>query len=531
MSLLDGDTLEGSRLRADFCVIGGGPAGIVVASELANAGYEVVVVEAGTRFYDRHRIQNLFRSVAGHARGAQADTRGSNRGLPYFPLRMSRVRGVGGSTQALKTHGLRSRPLDAIDFEPRLNAGWPLPYDEFTSFLDEAATYCGIPEATILWNASSMPIVPGCASELTVVGFRHGSRDAFGRQGAEAANSIRQRWIISAAATDFFVDTTGHITHVQVNTRSGASFTVEARHVVLAAGGIDNARLLLANQSLLEPMGPAADHTGRYFMEHLHYVAGHLMPDGPDARWEIYRLFNDHGTDELETWLTVGDSTVRAKSLARSVFAAVPAYAGSLDAGVNALGRVLRAVPYGPFDRSLWRHEVGEIFRGATKIPGAIVEQLNPSAARECFAVAAMSEQTPNRSSRITLSDRRDRTGLRLPVLEWRLNEIDIESARHSAEVLGHYFAAAGLGEFVPTWAEADRRPPVFTGGWHHMGTTRMSTHPTDGVVDPDGRVHGVPNLYIAGSSVFPTGGFANPTLSLVALSIRLARHLVGQAH
>lgn len=527
--LLDARALDGSRLRADFCVVGGGPAGMVVASELASAGYEVVVVEAGARFYDQHQIRNLPRSVAGHARGAQADARGHNRGIPYYPLRMSRVRGLGGSTRALKAHGLRSRPLDTIDFEPRVGSGWPIPYEEFAPFLDDAAQYCGIPGANVSWSAWRAPFVHDSLSRLAVVGFRHGPRGVFQKQGAEGGSSGRQRWVTSATATGFEVDAGGRITAVHVNARSGASFIVEAQDVVLAAGGIDNARLLLANESLLEPMGPAEDHVGRYFMEHLHYVAGHLIPGGPDAKREIARCFDVR--DGQEPWLTVGDSTVRDERLARTAFAAVPAYARSLDPGVNALGRIVRALPYGPFDRSLWTEEVRAVFRGATKIPGAIVEQLNPSSPRDCFAVTAMSEQTPNRESRITLADGRDRTGLRLPVLEWRLNESDIESARRSAEVLGREIAAAGLGEFVPTWAEPGGRLPVFTGGWHHMGTTRMSAHASDGVVDADARVHGVPNLYIAGSSVFPTGGFANPTMSLVALSIRLARHLAGRVH
>lgn len=527
MALLDGETLDGRRLRTDFCVIGGGPAGIVVASELASAGHHVVVIEAGTHPYDRHQIRSLPRLIAGHVWGAQAGARGRNRGLPYFSLRMSRVRGIGGSTQALKKHGLRSRPLDAIDFEPRLGAGWPLPYDEFASFLDDAARYCGIPGTNISWDARNPPFASDRASDLAMVGFRHGPRDAFRRQGAEAGTDIRQRWVLAATATGFRVDATGHVTEVQVNTRSRASFTVEARNVVLAAGGIDNARLLLANQSLLEPMGRAADHVGRHFMEHLHYVAGYLIPKGPDARREVAHYFETR--DGQDPWLTVGDSTVRAEGLARTAFAALPAYAGSLSPGVNALGRLLRLVPYGPFDRSLWAREIRATFRGATKVSGAIADHLNPSVARNCFAVAAMSEQTPNRASRITLSDRRDRYGLRLPVLEWQLNQCDIESAQRSADVLGHDFAAVGLGEFVPTWANSDGRSPVFSGGWHHMGTTRMSTHATDGVVDPDGRVHGVPNLFVAGSSVFPTGGFANPTLSLVALSIRLARHLASR--
>jgi hypothetical protein len=259
-------------------------------------------------------------------------------------------------------------------------------------------------------------------------------------------------------------------------------------------------------------------------MEHLHYVAGHLIPSGPEARAEIARCFETR--DDQDPWLIAGDSVVRDEGLARTAFSAVPAYASSLNPGVAALGRISRYLPYGPFNRSLWSDELQTAIRGTAKISEGIAGHLNPAVARDVFAVTAMSEQTPNPDSRVTLSNRVDRTGLRLPVLDWRLNGRDIGSARRSAELLGDELAAAGLGEFVPARNQRDGRLPVITGGWHHMGTTRMSVLASEGVVDSNCGVHGVKNLFIAGSSVFPTGGFANPTLSLVALAIRLAHHL-----
>jgi choline dehydrogenase-like flavoprotein len=524
MSQMDGALLDGVRLDADVCVIGGGPAGIVVASELAELGHFVVVLEAGSQGSDIHRLRNLPRTVVGHAVGSQADTRGKNRGIPYYPLRMSRVRGIGGSTRALKSHGLRSRPLDGVDFEPIHGDGWPMPYEEFASFLSEAARYCGIPGADPSWDSWSPSVRGDQLAGFAAVGFRHGSRDTFRSHGLHAIESDRQQWILSAAATGFEVDTAGHVTGVRVVSRAGGSFTVEAQSIVLAAGGIDNARILLANEALLENMGPAADQVGRNFMEHLHYVAGHLVPNGSEARQEINNCFRIQ--DGQDPWLTASDSVVRSERVARTAFAAVPAYASSLDSGVSALGRVIRSAPFGPFDRSLWSGELQTVMRGAAKIPRGIGERISPPVGRDVFAVTAMSEQTPNLNSRITLSDRKDRAGLRLPILDWRMNEIDLDSARRTAELLGSYIAAADLGEFVPTWDANIGHVPAITGGWHHMGTTMMSLQASDGVVDPNCKLHGVPNVFVAGSSVFPTGGFANPTLSLVALSIRLARHL-----
>jgi choline dehydrogenase-like flavoprotein len=106
------------------------------------------------------------------------------------------------------------------------------------------------------------------------------------------------------------------------------------------------------------------------------------------------------------------------------------------------------------------------------------------------------------------------------------VGERDFEDARRSTELLAAEMSRLGVGEVVSLWDRGERRPPVVTGGWHHMGTTRMSADPGSGVVDADCRVHGVDNLYVAGSSVFPTSGYANPTLTLVALAVRLGRHL-----
>jgi choline dehydrogenase-like flavoprotein len=139
-------------------------------------------------------------------------------------------------------------------------------------------------------------------------------------------------------------------------------------------------------------------------------------------------------------------------------------------------------------------------------------------------------EQAPNPASRVRLSENKDALGMPRAQLEWRLSAIDKSSARRTQEVLARALGAAGLGRLQITFSEDERSwPTEMGGGRHHMGTTRMHLDPKQGVVDPDGRVHGLANLYVAGSSVFPTVGAANPTLTLVALALRLADHLVEQ--
>jgi choline dehydrogenase-like flavoprotein len=141
------------------------------------------------------------------------------------------------------------------------------------------------------------------------------------------------------------------------------------------------------------------------------------------------------------------------------------------------------------------------------------------------LAVRTQAEQAPNPDSRITLGNDRDRYGVPRPVLDWRMTSADLESIRRSEDLIAAELELAGFGRIERRLNEEDP-PVVFEGNHHHMGTTRMHPDPKRGVVDADGRVHGVRNLYVTGTSVFPTGGYINPTYTVVALAIRLGDHL-----
>jgi choline dehydrogenase-like flavoprotein len=136
-------------------------------------------------------------------------------------------------------------------------------------------------------------------------------------------------------------------------------------------------------------------------------------------------------------------------------------------------------------------------------------------------------EQAPNPESRIVLGPDRDQVGCPRVVLRWRLTAIDKSTAHRAHEILEEDLGRAGIGHLRSALGKAgDPWPSTLRGARHHMGTTRMHTDPRRGVVDADCRVHGIANLYIAGSSVFPTSGSANPTLTVVALALRLAEHV-----
>jgi choline dehydrogenase-like flavoprotein len=167
------------------------------------------------------------------------------------------------------------------------------------------------------------------------------------------------------------------------------------------------------------------------------------------------------------------------------------------------------------------RHAPGIAMAGVRKLAG------RPVVPADRVEMVGYFEQAPDRASRITLSDRRDALGLRKAQVDWRLNQQDLDNIRATSLLVGRDVAAEYGCRFEPAaWLREPGQPPPVQATAHHMGTTRMSDAPADGVVDRQCRVHGIDNLYVAGSSVFPTGGWSFPTLTITALAIRLADEL-----
>ena len=514
-------------VSADVVVVGAGPAGLTVASELAAAGAEVLVLEAGGLPYDREDRSNLPRAIRDHIRGPQSGARGSGSGEPYFPLRMSRARGIGGSTNTLKSHGLRGRPLDPIDFEPRFDVTWPITYAELEPFIGDAEVYCGMRSAEdppIDWSPSSLAIGNGSSVILDAAPFLHGQRGQFANLGTALRTGGAIRVVTGATVTGFETDGTGSVTHVEVRSPGRSAFRAGGRHFVIATGGIDNARLLLSSRPVQYLMGPAGAHVGRSFMEHLHYVPAVLFPGSEAAADDIRRICGD--ADRTDNWIVLSDTTTRAESLLRVAYHATPIHELSAEPAVPAFGDLVRMFPFGPFGIRGRARQAAQAMGGLHHVARAMKARVGGTADQAAFALVVMSEQIPDPYSRITLTGRTDRVGLPLPHLHWRVGRRDFADAQRSTELLAAEVEGLGIGKVVSLWDRGRERPPVVSGGWHHMGTTRMSADPASGVVDANGRVHGIDNLYVAGSSVFATSGYANPTITLVALAVRLGRHL-----
>jgi choline dehydrogenase-like flavoprotein len=328
---------------------------------------------------------------------------------------------------------------------------------------------------------------------------------------------------------------------VAVATLGGIQARVQARRYVLAAGGIENARLLLASADSPERApGNAHDLVGRYFTDHPFVNVGMLVLEDDARDLDFYfpqavapaagPQGNGGKQPAVRATLTLRRAVLEAESLHNAAlffhprYESHPVFASSeVRAFLELWDKIRRkAVPGGlaPYFR--------RAIRAPHRIAHAAARKLLLRAGRsKSWRVRAMFETEPQYDNRVTLSPARDALNRPRARLQWRLSAHDLRCMGRATQLFDDAFRRAGVGRLELAFPDtADGWRSVVEGGKHHMGTTRMHADPRCGVVDPDGRVHGVPNLYVSGSSVFPSGGYANPTLTIVALAIRLADHL-----
>lgn len=518
-------------LRADVCVVGAGPAGLTVAHELRDSGLEVLLLEAGPADPPARGVPVL-------------STR--NVGLPYDPA-TARSAGVGGTSvlwdieTPVGVDRVRLRELDELDLENRglwSTPGWPLAWSDLAPHYRRAREIFGLPE---LDPAREGPLLGG----LVRRSYSFGPRAVFTTE-IPAVLAAHPRVRIMAGWTVTEVATTRdgqQVTHLRCWSDDHGDATVEAGAYVLAGGGIENARLLLASRAVSPAgVGNAHDHVGRYFMEHPHYLSGVFIPSDDHERphdggpWDIVVRAGHPGQDKI----AVDPALLRrhgllnaAYKLQRHTGPGMPAFGhdGHVEQPVVDAYTALRAAVRRRSPVEVGPRQIARLAAHTPQLARHAYERISAPTGRSrphtTLRVRAMGEQEPARRSRLTLAPTLDRLGVPEARLDWRLSDLDIRSM-----VEGHRLIAEDLGALlggrVVTLLGRDGEPRP-AGGAHHMGTTRMSHSPRDGVVDPQCRVHGVRNLYVAGSSVFPTGGAANPTLTLVALAARLAGHLARE--
>jgi choline dehydrogenase-like flavoprotein len=512
----------GATVRTRVCVVGAGPAGLTVADELTQSGLDVCVLEAGSEKEDR----TIRRSY-----------NGENGDPFYYRLDRTRAWGFGGSSQRWHSKGVRLHPMQPIDFEARAeipHSGWPFTRENLAPFYHRAQEVCRAgpfdyePRAWMC-DADDRPL--RLPSELveTIV-FQLAPRARFDDRLHEFARAADPRVILRANAVELVTDDAGgRVVGVRGASLPGREFFVQADVYVLACGGIENARrLLLSRSTHADGLGNANDLVGRFFMEHPHFRTGtvRLHEPVPGKTLSLYTVRPRNGFN-VEGTLRPSPRAVRSAGLLNSSWWIFPrveeAVAGEVGSALMSL-RELRE--YGRITPGTGRR-VLQVARQPTTALRTVAAAWKKTKDQPVttFQLAVTSEQAPNPASRVRLGTRRDPFDQPKARLAWRLSSLDLDSIERTQELLGRAFAKARVGTLTGGLGEVDVLPNV-GGGAHHMGSTRMHSSPRQGVVDADCKVHGVQNLFVSGSSVFPTGGYANPQLTLLALALRLADHL-----
>jgi choline dehydrogenase-like flavoprotein len=511
----------GAAPSADVCIIGAGVAGVTLARQLIDTPARVLLLEGGGLAFTKS-LRELTTVMSRHLRGEQALARGRNAGEAYYPLRFTRARALGGSSRAWAGHGLQATPLEAIDFSKRdglPDHGWPFGRDTLEPYYEQAQIECNLGpfEYDVApWEARGLGRrLPLDEDRVRSTMFQFGLDSAFNRQEADLAAAANVELLLHATVTRIALDRNGRVDHLQCATLAGNQFTVRADTFVLAAGAIETARLLLVSDDVQRRgVGNEHDLVGRYFMEHPDVEAGVLLP-GPEMDLEAFRLYLSQPAGphlNAHAMLRLSDDLLTSEGLLNAVVRLRPTRPSTIEPAVVSARAVRRSLHHGVRTAGLATH-------GVRTVTG---ERSGPP---DAFGLDIMAEQMPNPESRVRLGRRRDRLGMPTTVLDWRLGDADWASIRRTVELLGANLREAGIGEVVSTLDDGPPPPAVY-GNWHHLGTTRMHVDPACGVVDENCRVHGLSNLYISGGSVLPTGGYANPTLTVAALALRLADHL-----
>ena len=502
MAVLDArDLADGEVIPTTVCVAGAGAAGITIARQLASAGVPVVLLEGGG--IDREEE-------------SQALYLGQSSGQFEVKLDACRSRHLGGSTNCWVGW---CRPLESDDFERRdwlAGSGWPVSAEELVPYyaLAHRTVQIGASEydADALAQRAGVEPLPLDPALVRWVLYQYSPPIRFGesfRGDLETTEGLRT--YLHANVVNIALDNGGgRVSALEGVTLSGIRFSVQADHYVISMGGIDNARLLLAsNTQQSAGVGNGTGLVGACFMEHPHYYQRAVMA----LRSDVDPTF----------WTT--------RQLVRTVDAATPE-------GIEVEVRPAIALP------PAIRQQQQLVTMAATAkilapdrilgdMDGVQADQLRhfvrsmPSDL-QLWGLDIRAEQRPRPQSRVTLTDELDPVGMPRVNVAWNVADEDIADVQRTLELWSAALARARLGRVWMATTDDRFDPGAVDGGCHHMGTTRMSDDAETGVVNADGRVHGLDNLFVAGSSVFPTGGFANPTLTIVALAHRLAEHIGG---
>jgi choline dehydrogenase-like flavoprotein len=522
-----------TRIDTGVCIIGGGVAGMSIAQDFIDARQDVCLVESGGFSVDGD-TQSLydFQSV----------------GYPVRPNFMARARYFGGTSNLWAGRSMR---LDPIDLSPREwvpNSGWPIAYAELERFYPRAERLLELPDPARLQDRIARAVGASSADSLL---FRDGDlrskvvtwgpRPLRFRKtcGKRLSNSGNVRIVLNANVTELITNESGSLVErVTAATLTGRQLDIAARTYVLACGGLENARLLMVStRRHPHGLGNAHDIVGRYYMDHARAIHGKVRLSVPLASSLLLGAPLPDG--KLQIAIGLSDEAQRRDRTLNSHLTLEPQMSELAQQAYQHSANVVKVLARrGHAGRRL------DLLRGNLPKIGELIYVLTPKEVMphwmyRCYAglqglshrlrkvydltVINFCEQVPRPDSRAYLGRSRDRLGMSSLVLDWKISAEETAALMHLQQQFAERLTRLGIGTLSGVEPGAS---PSYTDASHHMGTTRMNDDPRRGVVDRDCRVHDVANLYIAGSSVFPTSGSASPTLTIVALAMRLADHI-----
>ncbi|NGO65785.1 GMC family oxidoreductase [Rhizobium daejeonense] len=557
------DFEDNSIFTADLVIVGAGPAGLTIATQCAGTGRRVLVVESGIEVEtERHSELNAVENIGELRSEAQVRKRIEFHGpqaqlwSPQVQPFGVRCRALGGSTHAWAG---KSAPFDVIDFNSRPwvpHSGWPV---------DRAAIEPYLLRATEVLNLSPMAPTRRFDTEGLHSFYWQFARSRVDKLDVMRFGSEVMAWrpdnlhiLLDASVTHVGLSEDGtQFSYLEIASMEGRRARVKAKLCVLAASGIENARLLLASDDIHpNGIGNCHDVVGRYLMDHAAARVGRFSAHEMAAPAKLFGFFGVHHKKRAHMFMHGLALTEQMQEQEQLLNAAIYfSTERAPDDPWDALKKLLRWKSTS-INRDLLSVATGSGFlaRGIGmkilsdhRTPQVVKDlvintaiRLSPNMVADEFQsrglphklsglrIEAICEQMPNPDSRVSLSSRKDRFGTPLARVDWRINAAERHTLLRIAELSRVALVSHGLpAPTLEEWAR-DRRPEdiVIIDMAHTLGTTRMSDNPKTGVVDRNCKVHGLPNLFVAGGSVFPTSGHANPTLMIIAFAIRLADRL-----
>jgi choline dehydrogenase-like flavoprotein len=498
---------DGTRLSADICIVGAGPVGLTLANALQDSGLQVLLIESGDVSPDAE-VREL--------------NAGETFGDPCQDLRLSRARGIGGTSGVWNTLirdvvGGKYLPLDDIDFERKdwmPWSGWPFGRKTLEPYYRRAQAVCGLGPfdyRAASWSDARHPLLGFSGGTLTNGVYQFGPADLFRIAIRAALVASPAVTLVHGATVTELMRTRGgtRVTEARWMSTTGRSGAACAAQFVLAAGGIENARQLLLYLGGKSDGASPESWVGRGFMEHPIDASLQLTSRCPAllVTPSFYALHSTELAPAVMGRIALPPELLREQRLANASVRLIPDEVSRLAQAAGPRGLARRVIPF---------PELRRVMGDAVRRGAAALSRYRPARYRLLIDL----EQFPHPDNRVQLSTQRDRFGQPQAALHWRWRKQDEASRERIVAAVARELQGARLGRVRVTHRSFD------PSAHHHSGTTRMHVDPELGVVDEGLRVHGEENLFVTGSSVFPTAGFANPTLTAIALTLRLADHL-----